>query len=161
MYNNSKNNSKNFEAFLKMFIHFPTLLNKTKYNTINRDIYDYISCWFNYQDNTDTTVNTNNDINNIFNKIITETENKCTEIYRKLSKDNHEASQYLHSIFPHGYFTIKFNEITNNPSNSRVLKINRNSGSALKTTRKRKRTKGTNKTKGRMIISGKKRIRKE
>ncbi len=140
MYNNSKNNSKNFEAFLKMFIHFPTLLTKTQYNTINRDIYDYISCWFNYQVNTDTTINTKNDINNIFNTIITETENKCTEIYRKLSKDNHETSQYLHSIFPHGYFTIKFNEITNKPSNTRVLKINRN----LVNTRKRKRNNGSN-----------------
>lgn len=140
MYNNSKNNSKKFEAFLKMFIHFPTLLNKTKYNTINRNIYDYISCWFNYQVNTDTTINTNNYINNIFIKIIKETENECKEIYKKLSKDNHEASQYLHSIFPHGYFTIKFNEITNKPSNTRVLKINRN----LVNTRKRKRNNGSN-----------------
>lgn len=128
--------------FLKMFIQFPTLLNKTKYNTINRDIYDYISYWFNYEQHIDRNITINgttNAITTIFDKIIEETEKTCRKVNRNLSSDNHKAAQYLNTIFPHGYFTIKFNELTKKISNNIKLDTKTNSGTKRNINNKRNR----------------------
>jgi hypothetical protein len=123
-YKNVKNNINKLEVFLKIFICFPSLLKKHNVNFINIELQDYIGSWFNYKPIfMDESIITEYD--EIFSIIIKQMYNNSKIIYSKVSSDNEKAAKYLHTIFPHGYFTIEFNKLTAKPSTSLSLKTNK------------------------------------
>jgi hypothetical protein len=134
-YNTLQNNDQELEDFLKMFIHFPFHLNNTNNNSINTDIYDYIGSWFNYQTNETNKTNKTNEVfgSSTFKDIINITINVSNKINNKISSDSEKAAKYLNNIYPHGYFTIRFNELISKKSS-----LNKRSQGGRFITRKRK-----------------------
>jgi hypothetical protein len=86
------------------------------------DIRDYISVWFNYETLVDSDIEFSQEEVNLFKTIINESQKTVNKLNANLSIIDEKCADYLNTIFPHGYFVIKYNEIkpVNSSNNKRA-----------------------------------------
>jgi|694.fasta_scaffold49800_4 hypothetical protein len=121
-YNDRKSQASKLDTLLKCFIYFPKLLKNMDLESILIDIRDYISVWFNYETLVDSDIEFSQEEVNLFKTIINESQKTVNKLNANLSIIDEKCADYLNTIFPHGYFVIKYNEIkpVNSSNNKRA-----------------------------------------
>jgi hypothetical protein len=115
------NNINKLADFLQTFIYFPYLLQHHDQNIILTQIYEYLRVWFNYEHIINKpSSNIITTIESTFNDILQAAAEKSKSVEENMTTDNISCGNYLHTVFPHGYFVIMYKSLSTK-SNNRLL----------------------------------------
>jgi hypothetical protein len=110
-YHSRKSQPSKLDTLLKCFVYFPFLLKRAGLESILVDLSAYISLWFEFEMVMDNDIEPDENVNKLFASILNNTSKKLENLQSRLTNSDEECADYLYTIFPHGYFVIKYNEI--------------------------------------------------
>jgi hypothetical protein len=108
------------DLLLKCFVYLPNLLEQSGFSSILSDLRAYVTVWFNYYNIMGTDISLSDDILSTFNLIIDKARKQVDKVYTEMPSGEEEGTDYLDTVFPHGYFVIKYAELTDAPLDTPV-----------------------------------------
>jgi hypothetical protein len=104
----SRDDPSKLKLFLMSFIHFPYILDSVGLGGILTDIYAYINIWFNYQNVNTGEPKNYKELCDVMKIVMDSASKVAIEVQSKMSPDNIECANYLHTIFPIGHFATTY-----------------------------------------------------